>query len=192
MRVFFLLILAACLLIAAGVTSALSVSPQPSGPHFSDIIVTTSETHLLLFGELRNSITPDMIEGLHSGIPIRFTFFVELERTRPNWFNVELASQSFSHTLTYDTLKQVYVVETNASGQRRRIVPSLEEAQTLLNEINGLRIIELAELVEDTKYRLRLKAELHKKTLPLSLHAVVPFISWWDLNTDWYTVEFMY
>lgn len=187
-----ILILALVLAAIGGGTSAFSTSPQLSGPHFTDIIVTTSETDLLLFGELRNSLNEDMIEGLHNGIPVRFSFFVELEKDRANWFDEELVSLEFTHSLTYDTLKETYVVDTGENPRRRYTAPSLEEAALVLNEINGLEIIELERLVPDSKYRLRIKADLHKKTLPLSLHTIIPFIGWWDVETDWFTVEFMY
>lgn len=189
-RFFFLCVLAFFAIF--GVTTAFPTPPQFSGPHFTDIIVTTSENDLLLFGELRNSLNDDMVEGLHSGIPIRFSFFVTLEAERKNWLDEEIASLVFSHTLTYDTLKDTYVVETEEHNNRRKTAPTLDEAVPLLNEVNGLKIVDLAQLVPDTKYRLRIKADLHKKTLPLSLHTIIPFIAWWDLNTDWYTVEFMY
>ncbi len=185
--ILFFFVLAAC-----GGTTAFSISPQLSGPHFTDIIVTTSDTDLLLFGELRNSLNDDMVEGLHSGIPIRFSFYVDLEKSRANWLDEQLVSLTFSHTLTYDTLKKLYVIETEESARKRSTAPSLEEAMLVINEINGLKIIELERLIPDTKYRLRIKADLHKKTLPLSLHTIIPFIGWWDVKTDWFTVEFMY
>ena len=166
--------------------------PKISGPHFTDIIVTTSETHLLFFGELENSLTDEMVEGLHSGIPVQFSFFVELEKVESSWFDDQLTKIEFSHSLSYDTLKQLYTVRTEEISKKVHTVDTLAEATTLLNEINGLKIVMLKELEPDKAYRLRVKADLYKKTLPLSLHAVIPFISWWDLKTDWHTIEFMY
>lgn len=166
--------------------------PKISGPHFTDIIVTTSDTHLLFFGELRNSLTTEMIEGLHSGIPVQFSFFVELKKVESNWLDDELASIEFSHALSYDTLKQLYTVRTEEISKQIHTVKTLDEATTLLNEINGLKIVKLEELEPDQSYRLRVKADLYKKTLPLSLHSVIPFVSWWDLKTDWHTIEFIY
>lgn len=163
-----------------------------SGPHFTDIIVTTSDTHLLFFGELKNSLTTEMIEGLHSGIPVQFSFFVELEKVKSNWPDAELNSIEFSHSLSYDTLKQLYTVKTEEISQKTHTVRTLDEALTLTNEINGLKIIRLEELEPDQTYRLRVKADLYKKTLPLSLHSVIPFVSWWDLKTDWHSIEFIY
>ena len=169
-----------------------SASEQLSGPHFTDIIVTTSDTHLLFFGELKNSLTPQMIEGLHSGIPLNFAFFAELEWVHSNWPDKEITSIEFNHSLTYDTLKQLYTIETEELSKKNHTVKTLEEALPLINEINGLKIVELEELEPDQTYRLRVKADLNKKTLPFNLRRVVPFVSWWDLNTDWHSIEFMY
>ncbi|MCK5071461.1 MAG: DUF4390 domain-containing protein, partial [Desulfocapsa sp.] len=60
------------------------------------------------------------------------------------------------------------------------------------NEINGLKVIELKNLIPDSAYQLRVKAELFKKTLPMNIHYLIPFISMWDLETDWFTIEFTY
>jgi len=174
------------------VHAAFSETTEISDPHFTDIIVTTSDTHLLLFGELRNSLTKEMVDGLHNGIPITFSFFVELERNRRNWVDEELAVFSFSHNLSFDTLKNRYVVETEEINNQKKTTSTLEEASKFLNEINGLKIIELSRLQPESTYRIKVKADLYKKTLPLSLHNIIPFISWWDLSTDWYTVEFTY
>ncbi len=191
---FFLLLIICIVGLAASLlcTPQRSTAAQLSGPHFTDIIVTTSDTHLLLFGELRNSLTNEMIDGLHSGIPVQFSFFVELEIIVKNWFDKRLNQIEFSHALRYDTLKQLYIVETGETSKKVHTTASLDEAISLLNEINGLKIIELVELEPDQTYRLRIKADLYKKTLPLSIHRIIPFVSWWDLDTDWYTVEFIY
>lgn len=191
---FFLLLIICIVGLAASLlcTPQRSTAAQMSGPHFTDIIVTTSDTHLLLFGELRNSLTNEMIDGLHSGIPVQFSFFVELEIIVKNWFDKRLNQIEFSHALRYDTLKQLYIVETGEISKKVHTTASLDEAISLLNEINGLKIVELVELEPDQTYRLRIKADLYKKTLPLSIHRIIPFVSWWDLNTDWYTVEFIY
>ena len=174
------------------ITGKSAETPPSKTPYFTDIIVTTSETDLLFFGELKNSLTSEMIEGLHSGIPVHFSFFVELEKIRPNWLDEQLAAIEFTHNLRYDTLKQHYTVETEEISKKIHTVSTIEEATTLLNEVNGLKIIKLQELEPDQTYRIRIKADLYKKTLPLSLHAIIPFVSWWDLKTDWHSIEFIY
>lgn len=190
MRSFLLLLIVIAVTVTG--TIALSKSQNLSGPHFNDIILTTSDTHLLLFGELKNSLNKEMLDGLHNGIPIHFTFTVILEQKEKNWLNDELIDFSFSHILSYNTLKQTYVVETEENSKKKFSSSSLQESLDYLNEINGLKIIELDRIRPEKTYRLKIKADLFKKTLPFNLHNVVPFLSWLDLKTDWYTVEFIY
>ena len=184
--VFFLLL---CFLL---VTTLHAENKQPKKPHFTDIIVTTSDTHLLFFGELQNSVTDEMIDGLHSGIPITFIFYAELIKNVDNWVDENLVTLEFSHKLSYDTLKQHYVIETEETSKKQFTTQSLAEASQIANEVNGLKIYPLSNLQPDGMYRLRVKADLNKITLPMRLHSILPFVSWWDLDTDWYTVEFTY
>jgi len=39
---------------------------------------------------------------------------------------------------------------------------------------------------------LTIRAELYEKTLPMNLHSILPFLSWWDVKTDTYSLEFKY
>lgn len=159
---------------------------------FKDITITTSPSHLLLFGIIKNDNSSEMEQALYSGIPMQFTFFVELHRTRENWADEELVSMEFTHTLKYDTLKELYQVELEEQKNRVSTYATLVEAMQEMNEINGLKVIELDRLQPDSSYELRLKAELYKKTLPMNLHYIVPFVSLWDVETDWHTIEFTY
>lgn len=174
----------------------LSVKPSSSIPKksvepvFSDITVTSSTSHLLFFAMLKNSFTEEMVQGLHSGLPIHFSFFIELNPTENNWNGNFLASLKTQHTISYDTLKEIYKVEIEESGKRFYTFQSLAEAQKSVNDINGLKIIEIAKLKPETSYTVRIRAELYKKTLPMGLHEVVPFVSWWDISTKWYSASF--
>lgn len=171
---------------------ALADTPPTQEVQFKDITITTSNTHLLLFGMVTNYQTDDMEKALHSGIPMKFSFFIELSRTRNSWPNEKLASIDFSHTLRYDTLKEQYQVELEEKKNKISSFSTFQEALGMMNEINGLKVIELIQLLPDNSYELRIKAELYKKTLPMQLHYVIPFVSFWDVATDWHTIEFTY
>ena len=58
---------------------------------FKDVTLTTSNSHLLLFALLDNNGQHELEEALHSGIPMQFTFLVELIHIRKNWSNEELS-----------------------------------------------------------------------------------------------------
>lgn len=159
---------------------------------FTDITITTSTSHLLLFGVLKYNKLNDLEQALHSGIPMQFKFFIELHRIKNNWPDEELTTMEFTHTLKYDTLKENYQLERTEQKNRKFTFKTIEEAMKMMNDINGLKVIELNRLQPDASYELRMKAELYKKTLPMNLHYLIPFISIWDLETDWFTIEFTY
>jgi hypothetical protein len=158
----------------------------------TDLTAATSESHLLLFGSLRNSFTDEMLEGLHSGIPIRFSFFIELHEFTKSMADRIIASRSFAHTLSYDILKETYKVELEEDRRQIHSFASLLDAQEVLNDLNGVKVIELSKLSPAATYTLKVKAELFNKTLPLSLQHIVPFVSWWDIETDWHTLSFTF
>lgn len=157
-----------------------------------DLTATTSDTHLIVFGTLENSFTSEMIETLHSGITLRFSFFVELYKTTEKWPDELIVANNFQHVMTFDTLKETYRVTLEEDNNRELSFRSLFEAQKVINEINGAKVEELNGLIPDNQYKLRMRAELFQKTLPLSLHNIFPFLSWWDIETAWHTITFTY
>jgi hypothetical protein len=167
------------------------VNPEQKAT-INELTATTSENHLIVFGTLENSFTSEMIETLHSGIPLRFSFFVELYKMTENWPDELIVAHNFQHIMTFDTLKENYRVTLEEDNNKVLSFRSLFEAQKVINEINGVRVEELKGLLPDNRYKLRMRAELYQKTLPLSLHNILPFLSWWDIETDWHTITFNY
>lgn len=180
-----------CLISVSYADRTKAVEPRRKAT-IKELTATTSATHLLLFGTLENSFSPEMIEILHSGIPLRFSFFVELYKKAENKSEEQVVIRNFQHVMSYDTLKENYRITLEEDNNRIVSYKSLREAQQVTNEINGTRVIELSQLIPDNLYKLKIRAELYQKTLPLSLHNVLPFLSWWDLETDWHSIEFKF
>lgn len=157
-----------------------------------DLTATTSATHLIVFATLENSFTSEMIEILHSGIPLRFSFFIELYKTAKNWPDEQVTAFSFDHIMTFDTLKENYRVTLEENNNKVQPFHSLFEAQKLVNEINGVKVVELTQLIPDNLYKFKIRTELYQKTLPMSLHNILPFLSFWNIETEWHTIEFKY
>ena len=103
-----------------------------------------------------------------------------------------ISSITLQHTMEFDTLKESYKVTLEEEKNKTHTFRSLFEAQKVINEINGAKVVELGQLIPDNLYKIRIKADLYRKTLPLSLHNILPFLSWWDVKTDWQTIEFRY
>ncbi len=190
-RKIILCVLAFCLLSLSLTDHTPATEPRPRAS-IKELTATTSNTHILLFGTLENSFKPEMIDILHSGIPLKFTFFVELYRKTEKWPGEQILVRNFQHILAYDTLKNNYRITLEEDNNRVLLYKSLGEAEKALNEINGARVVELNQLIPDNTYKLKIRAELFQKTLPLSLHSVLPFLSWWDVETDWQSIEFKF
>jgi hypothetical protein len=167
------------------------VNPEQKAT-INELTATTSETHLIVFGTLENSFTSEMIEILNSGIPLRFSFFIELYKTTETGPDELVVAYNFQHIMMFDTLKETYKVTLEEDNNKVMSFRSLFEAQKEINEINGAKVIELKQLLPNNTYMLKMRAELYQKTLPLSLHTILPFLSWWDIETDWQTITFNY
>jgi len=186
-----LLFFICCLVLLFPIISGSEDTPQRKAT-INELTATTSESHLIVFATLENSFTSEMIEILHSGIALHFSFFIELYKTTENWPEELIVTRTFEHTMIFDTLKESYRVTLEEDNNKVLSFGSLFEAQKKINEINGAKVVELTQLLPDNRYKLRIKAELYHKTLPLSLHNILPFLSWWDVETDWHTITFNY
>lgn len=186
-----LFLLVFCLFSVSYADRTPATEPQQKAS-IKELTATTSATHILLFGTLENSFNPEMIETLHSGIPLRFSFFVELYKKAEKWPEEQIVIRNFQHVMVYDTLKENYRITLEEDNNRVVSYKSLAEAQNMVNEINGARVVELSQLIPDNLYKLKIRAELYQKTLPLSLHNALPFLSWWVIETDWHSIEFKF
>lgn len=169
-----------------------SIAQEEGKANIADIIITTSKTHLLLFCAIKNSFTPEMIEGARNGIPITFDFFIQLEKINNNWPDTTLTEIQIQHTLHYDPLRELYKINLPEKGNKTVTTPSIEKAMEYLSELNGVKVIEHKKLIPDAPYALQVKAKMAEKTLPLNMHYIIPFISLWDFETDWRTIEFRF
>ncbi len=158
----------------------------------TDIIVNNTRDHLLLYLKVTGAFTEEMKEGVLSGVPTTFSFFIDLYRVRDFWFNKKVSDLTVTHTIKYNNLKKEFIVQRSWESNQPLATTSFEEAQTLMTEIDSLRIVELNRLEKGKQYRIKAKAELSELTLPFYLHYVLFFVSLWDFETDWYTIDFIY
>jgi hypothetical protein len=158
----------------------------------NNIIVNNTRDHLLLFLEVEGAFREKLEKAILSGVPTSFSFFVTLHRIRSFWINEKIADISVVHTIKYNNLKKEFVVTRSWEPGKSTLTRSFEEAQKLMSEIKSLRIVSLDTLTKGSQYQIKAKAELSKLTLPLYLHYVLFFVSLWDFETDWYTIDFTY
>ena len=158
----------------------------------TNIIVTNTRDDLLLYLTVKDAFPPEIEETILSGVPATFSFLINLYRVRGFWMDKEINEITITHSIKYDNLKKEYSVTRSWEGNRPQTVKSFEEAKKLMAEIDSLPIVSLSELEKGKQYQIRAKAKLSKLTLPFYLHYILFFMSLWDFETDWYTIDFVY
>ncbi len=154
------------------------------------LVVDNSSDDLLLSFKVEGAFREKMEKAIMSGVPATFSFFITLDRKRRIWFDKEIADFSFTHSITYNNLKKEYTVTRSWNGNKPVVTQSFVEAKKLMINIDGLKVVPLNKLTKGKQYEIQAKAELSKLTLPLYLHYILFFVSLWDFETEWYTIDF--
>ncbi len=156
------------------------------------IKLANTRDDLLTYFEVQNAFTEKAIQAVENGIPTSFSFYVTLYKTTSTLFDKTIADIQIKSTVKYNSLKEEYTVSRDWKDEKPSVTKSFEEAQTWMAEVDNLAVIPLDQLIKGDKYQIRIKAELEKVTLPLSLHYIFFFVSFWDFETDWYVINFTY
>lgn len=182
-----------CLLLAFCILLLCFGQARAEEARLTDIVVTNDEDYLLLYFSVTDCFTEEMKKAIDNGINTTFTFFVRLEAVRNLWWDRDIADLKVSHDIKYDSLKKVYTVNFSPKEERDGIsVKDFEEAKRAMSEIIGLKVTELKNLKRGDRYQISMMAELDKIRLPFYFHYIFFFLSLWDFETDWYTVDFRY
>jgi hypothetical protein len=161
-------------------------------PALSDITISNTSDDLLLHLKLEGSFLEKIKRQILDGTATSFAFIIRLAQVYDLWFDQRIADIRVVHTIKYDNVKKEFIVRRSWKNNEAEITPSFEEAQQWMNEIDSLKIVPLNRMERNAQYQLLAKAEVSKKNLPLYLHYVLFFVSFWDEETDWYIIDFSY
>jgi hypothetical protein len=160
--------------------------------HLTNIIVTNTDKDLLIFLSVEGAFQGKINKAIDSGVATTFYFLLHLYRTRSFWPDEQLADVTVSHTIQFNPLRNEYTIKRSWEDNKPITVATRKEAIRLMSEVDNLPILPLSQLKKGAQYQIRTKAELSKQTLPFYLHYVLFFVSFWDFETDWYTIDFIY
>jgi hypothetical protein len=158
----------------------------------TNITVSNTRDDLLLYLNLEGAFSEKLNKAVLSGVPATFFFLTKLNKVRSIWVDQGIADIIVTHTIKYDNLKKEFIVRRSGRNNEPEITKSFSEAQKWMSEVNSLKIIPLGQLEKGQQYQLRTKAEVSKQTLPFYLHYVLFFVALWDIETDWYAIDFIY
>jgi hypothetical protein len=158
----------------------------------TNIIVTNTEDDLLVYLNVEGAFREKMKKAILSGVPTSFSFFVSLYQVRNLRFDKKITDIMVTNTVKYDNLKEEFTIKRSWEKSGPLVLRSFDEVKKLMTEIDSLKIVSVEQLEKNQLYQLRAKAKLDKVTLPYYLHYVLFFVSLWDFETDWYTIDFTY
>ncbi|MDM8556135.1 DUF4390 domain-containing protein [Desulfococcaceae bacterium HSG7] len=158
----------------------------------SNINVTNTRDHLLIYLTVKGAFTEKIEKAILSGVPTTFSYVITLDKVRDLWFDQKIVDLKITHTIRYNIIKKEFIITRSSKKGDPIVTQSLNDARKRLCEIDNLKIVELSKLEKGSRYQIRAKAELSKLTLPFYLHYILFFVSLWDFETDWHTVDFIY
>ncbi len=162
------------------------------GAEISSMAVSNTEENLILSIKVDGAFTDKMKEAVLSGISTSFSYVITLTQTRTLLPDKLVHEIKLTNTIRYDTLRNTFTVRRSWENYRPLTTSSFAEAKRWMSEVIDVPIIPLEALENDIRYKINAKAELDRVTLPYFLNYVFFFISLWDFETSWHSVDFIY
>ncbi len=143
---------------------------------------------LVVSFHVEQTLVPQLVDTLESGLPVRFTFWIRVDHPRPWARDYVLADLRFERVLEKENLEDRYRI-TFEDGRTVRTESDLAKAVRMMGRVEGVSLLPLAALAGPRPIFLRIKVRVQEFKLPFRLHRLLPFVSFWDVETDWYVLE---
>jgi hypothetical protein len=151
----------------------------------SNLVVTNSDSALLVSVVLLGSLPDGVVEGLGTGIPASVRFQVELWQHSAWWVDRRVVARIVERQVVYDVLTKEYRVSAVQGEEREPYVTrDIWEAERVLSEVRTLRLTQIGNLATDELYYVRVRAEVRSGAPDASLSKILPFASL-RVETNW-------
>jgi hypothetical protein len=162
-----------------------TVAVYASEAELTNLVIKNSQDDLLIDLTVKGVFTNEMQTALLNGIPVSFTFLINLYEVHDFWFDKKIAGVTTIHKIQYEVLKKEFRIRRSWEKTGLLVTKNYEKACLLMAQIEGLSVIPLTKLKKGKHYQLTVKSELKDKKY---LFAGFP----WEFETDWYTINFVY
>ena len=179
------------LIIVAVSLIILPVSGRSEQARIKNTLITNNKKELLVYFRVDGCFTPKIEEAVQSGILTTFIYRIVLYNKSEDSLGPKIASKEISHTIKYDTLRKDYTV-TMSEKKEPVVLQDFRAAKEVMARVDSFSLTTLDRLAKDTPYFLQVKAELDTIKLPPPLNYLFFFVSYWDFETAWETLEFTY
>ncbi len=137
-----------------------TIGPGSAELTISNLSVYLNDSDVTVQVAVLGAIPPGFIESVKSGIPTTVRFTVELWQYRRLWPDRLLKARTIERQLLYNVLTKEFKV-ASLSGETREPYTSreLRDAQRVLSELRGLKLLPATELQPTALFYVRVHAE---------------------------------
>lgn len=167
------------LAVALGLLLVVGTASGAAPPfRISNLVVTNSDSNLLVDLVLLGAMPEGIVEGLGTGIPAAVRFQLELWQYNSWWVDRRVVAKLVERQVVYDVLTKEFRV-TPVQGEEREpyVTRDVWEAERVLSELRGFKLTQVMHLNLDELYYVRVRAEVRSGAPDASVSRILPFAS---------------
>ena len=135
------------------------------------------------------TLSDEVLEALHKGVPIMIKLEIEISRARDYLWDETITGLKQRYELEYHALIKQYTIKNLNSGALHSY-PDLNVALSVLGTIADLPILDKNLLDPDEQYSGRIRAKVDINVLPVPLRLLAYLTSGWSLTSEWFLWSF--
>ena len=142
--------------------------------------------YVTLDARLINGLNGKVREAIDSGVPITFTYTIELRKKGAVWGDRLVRSSKVAHTVQYDSLKKVYRFSAEGGHVERKVITHKKESyKELMETLSQVPIAPVYRLDPEELYYVRVRADLKSDELKFPSNYLFFFVPFNDFKTSW-------
>ena len=163
------------------------VSPVSAvSPDVVNIGVGTKGKYVVMNARLVDGFTEKILEAIENGIPMGFTFEIELRKDNTLWVDSLVSSNKVRHRVQFDSLKKIYRFSESGKNVKRKIITRKESRyQKLMLTLKDIPIAPIYKLDPNEKYYVRVKADLETDRFWFPFNYIFFFVPFNAFETSW-------
>lgn len=172
--------------LAAGVSLFAGSSAWAASPSLVNIGVTTEGKFVTMNARLIDGFTVQIQEAIDSGLPMTFTYEIELREEVSLWADSLISANIVKHTVQYDSLEKVYrFTEIGKNVNRKIKTKDKLRSEQLMLTLKNIPIAPIFRLDPDEKYYVRIKVDLEIDRFWFPFNYIFFFVPFNDFETAW-------
>ena len=155
-------------------------------PDVVNIGVGTKGKYVVMNARLTDGFTDKIQEAINNGVPMGFTFEIELRKANTIWMDSLINSNKVRHRVQFDSLKKIYRFSEFGKNIKRKIITRKKSRyQKLMLNLKDIPIAPIYKLDPDEKYYVRVKADLETDRFWFPFNYLFFFVPFSEFETSW-------